>query len=234
MPADLLEAARGLTTAHLADACVRTGTPAQAAPPGIQPLFDSAHVIGQARPVQHTGSVDVFLEALDAAAPGQVLVVDNGGRQDEACLGDLVAVEAAHAGLAGILVWGQHRDTAELRRLGLPLWSYGALAFGPRRLDPRPADALECARFGDVTVTTETMVMADADGALFFPRARADTVFQTAAAIAVREQGQARRVRAGTSLRRQFQFEEYLARRRREPTFSFRAHLRDLDAAIEE
>src|SRR2546430_7564560 len=29
------------------------------------------------------GSVDIFLEALEKAAPGDVLVVDNGGRVDE-------------------------------------------------------------------------------------------------------------------------------------------------------
>jgi regulator of RNase E activity RraA len=42
---------------------------------------------------------------------GDVLVVDNGGRLDEACVGDLVALEAKHAGVAGIAIWGLHRDT---------------------------------------------------------------------------------------------------------------------------
>jgi regulator of RNase E activity RraA len=37
-------------------------------------------------PAQHVGSVDIFLEALEGAAPGEVLVVDNGGRLDEACV----------------------------------------------------------------------------------------------------------------------------------------------------
>jgi regulator of RNase E activity RraA len=37
-------------------------------------------------PAQHAGSVDVFLEAFGTAAPGDVLVVDNGGRLDESCV----------------------------------------------------------------------------------------------------------------------------------------------------
>ena len=45
-------------------------------------------------PARHYGSVDVFLEALSSAGPGDVLVIDNGGRTDEACIGDLVALEA--------------------------------------------------------------------------------------------------------------------------------------------
>ena len=36
----------------------------------------------------------MFLEAIDSSAPGEVLVDDNGGRVDEACVGDLVALEA--------------------------------------------------------------------------------------------------------------------------------------------
>ena len=57
-------------------------------------------------PARHAGSVDVFLEAFDRAAPGDVLVADNGGRLDEACIGDLIALEAQTAGLAGMVVWG--------------------------------------------------------------------------------------------------------------------------------
>jgi hypothetical protein len=54
-------------------------------------------------------SVDVFLEAVRRGRPGDVLVVDNGGRADEACIGDLVVLEATAAGLAG-LVGGRVRD----------------------------------------------------------------------------------------------------------------------------
>jgi hypothetical protein len=53
-----------------------------------------------------TRGVDIFLEALEGAAPGNVLVVDNGGRLDEACVGDLVVLEAQAAGLEGIVIWG--------------------------------------------------------------------------------------------------------------------------------
>jgi DNA-binding beta-propeller fold protein YncE len=42
------------------------------------------------------------------AAPGDVLVVDNGGRLDEACVGDLVALEAQAAGVEGMADSGNH------------------------------------------------------------------------------------------------------------------------------
>jgi regulator of RNase E activity RraA len=79
-----------------------------------------APIAGLGGPCRHSGSVDVFLEALEQARPGDVMVIDNEGRDDEGCIGDLVTLEAERAGLAGIVVWGRVRDVAELRRIGLP------------------------------------------------------------------------------------------------------------------
>ena len=57
--------------------------------------------VGRVRHARHYGSVDVFLEAMEMASPGEVLVVDNAGRRDEACIGDLIALETKMEGLAG-------------------------------------------------------------------------------------------------------------------------------------
>ena len=77
-----------------------------------------------------------------------MLVVDNAGRDDEACVGDLITLEVRHAGLSGIVIWGLHRDTSELRTIRLPVFSQGALPAGPQRLDAQEPDALASARWG--------------------------------------------------------------------------------------
>jgi 4-hydroxy-4-methyl-2-oxoglutarate aldolase len=223
-----------LTTALVADACVRAGLPLRAAPSGIRAVVPGHRVAGRALPVRHYGSVDVFLEAFGGAQPGDVLVIDNGGRLDEACIGDLAVLEAATAGLAGVVVWGLHRDSAELVEIGLPVFSYGCYPPGPMRLDEREPEALASARFGPHTVVADDVVFGDDDGVLFVAGSAVDDVLATARQIEQTERGQANRIRAGDTLRRQTSFDDYLARRRVDPSYTFRLHLRRLGAAIEE
>src|SRR5207245_1471208 len=146
------------TTAHVADACIRAQVPVRCAPAAMQAMVPGSRVAGRACPARHAGSVDVFLEALYGAEPGDVLIVDNGGRLDESCVGDLVALEVQAAELDGIVIWGLHRDTADIRAVGMPLFSMGAISTGPLRLDPRAPDGLESARVGDWTVGREDVV----------------------------------------------------------------------------
>jgi regulator of RNase E activity RraA len=223
-----------LTTAHLADACIRAQIPVRCAPALMHAVVPSSRLAGRVSPARHVGSVDIFLEALERAAPGDVLTVDNGGRFDESCVGDLVALEAQAAGLEGIVVWGLHRDTADIRAIGLPVFSLGTIPTGPQRLDERPADALETATVADWTVSREDLVLGDDDGVLFVPAARAEDIFAVAETIRDTERRQAERIRAGASLRSQVQFDTYLARRQEVPSLSFREHLRAVGGAIEE
>ena len=222
-----------LSTPALADACLKVGVAPRLAPLGLRPILSGARAAGRALPARHAGSVDVFLEALGAARAGDVLVIDNAARGDEACIGDLVALEASAAGLAGILVWGLHRDTSELGAVGLPVWTFGATPVGPRRLDPRPPDALTRARFGDEWVGTGDLVFADEDGAVFLEASRAPEVFEAAARIARTEKEQARRVREGRTLREQFHFAEFLESRKARPALTFREYLQAIGGAIE-
>ena len=221
-----------LTTAHLADACLRARVPLRCAL--LHAVTPGSRVAGRVAPARHVGSVDIFLEVLEGIGPGHVLVVDNGGRLDEACVGDLVVLEAQAAAVEGIVIWGLHRDTADIRAIRLPVFSLGAIPAGPQRLDARPPDALASAAAGECTVTGADLVLGDDDGVLFVPAARAAELFTIAEAIRDTERRQADQIRAGVPLRRQLQFDRYLARREQTPSLSFRDHLRVVGGAIEE
>jgi regulator of RNase E activity RraA len=220
-----------VSTPLVADACLRCDVPLRTAPAGIRPVVPGFRLSGRVLPTRHYGSVDVFLEALTVAEPGDVLVVDNGGRLDEACVGDLTVLEAQAAGVAALVVWGLHRDTAELVEIGFPVWSYGTSPVGPTRLDERDERP---SRIGDWVVTREDAVFADDDGVVFVPCDRLDQVLAVAREIGRVERQQAQRILSGETLRAQTQFGEYLAQRSADPAYTFRQHLRHIGGAIEE
>ena len=223
-----------LSTPLIADAALRLKISFRIAPPGITPVVPGARIAGNALPAQHFGSVDVFLEAMEHGEPGDVLVIDNSGRMDEGCIGDLTALEAQACGLAGIVVWGAHRDTPELRQIGFPVFSYGAWPSGPQRLDPRHESALRRVRFGGCEVEASDVVFADDDGCLFVSADHAEEIIATARAIWKRERQQAEAIKTGDTLRAQLKFAQYLERRATDPNYTFRDHLRTIDGAIEE
>jgi regulator of RNase E activity RraA len=223
-----------LSTPLVFDAAVRLKVPIRVAPSGIVPVIPGTRAAGRVLPAKHFGSVDVFLEAMEMAEAGDVLVIDNGNRRDEGCIGDLTALEARAAGLAAIVVWGTHRDTPELRQIAFPIWSYGACLAGPLRLDPREVDALRCARFGDFEVQNPDLVFADDDGCVFVDSASVEQLLDTATNIWQRERAQADAILSGETLRSQLRFSEYLTKRTADPNYTFRQHLRKLGGAIEE
>jgi regulator of RNase E activity RraA len=223
-----------LSTPLIADAALRLDIPLRICPPGIRPVVFNQRLAGPALPARHFGSVDVFLEAMQNAQSGDVLVIDNGGRLDEGCIGDLTALEADNCGLAGIIVWGAHRDTPELQQIGLPVFSYGTCPSGPQRLNPRDSSALRSARFGNFLVDPGDVAFADDDGCLFVTAGGVDDLLRVAYEIWQRERRQAQAIKSGHSLREQLEFTQYLEKRAAEPSYSFRQHLRKISGAIEE
>lgn len=230
----LASAFSNLSTPLTTDACVRLQIPLRVAPPGIRPVVPGTRTAGQVLPVRHRGSVDVFLEAMKGAQPGDVLVVDNEGRTDESCVGDLTVLEARAWGLSGLVVRGYHRDTDELVQIGFPVFSYGQHPAGPRRLDQRGSLDLSSAQWDGFVVDDNDVVFADNDGVLFVPSAQAEDVLETAKSIWKVERQQAETIKSGKKLSEQLDFDGYLAKRRSDPSYTFRRHLRERGGAIEE
>lgn len=221
-----------LPTAAIADASVRLGVPIRSAPVALRPLWPGSAFEGPAVPVTHLGSVDVILEVIDDAPQGGVLVVDNGGRLDEACVGDLMLLEARLAGIAGVVIWGQHRDTAQLREIGLPIHSLGANPYGPRRVPPA-GRAMRSAFLDGAAVSGDDHVVADDDGILIVGPTRRDELFELAAGIVATESAQSERMHGGASLREQLDFTGYRARQAADPTLTLRQYLVERGGAVE-
>lgn len=221
------------TTPFIADACVQLSLPVRVGPFGMRCNFPGSKAAGPARPARHAGSVDVFLEAIAASNSGDILVIDNGGRTDEGCIGDLVVAEAHMSGIAGTLCWGTHRDTSAIAAIGARVWSLGTCPNGPLELRRRHATALEAANLGHVTITLEDFVFADDDGVVAVVTADLARIVDTAKDIASREGAQAERLLRGELLRSQFDLQAYVTRRHSDPSYTFRDHLKSFGGAIE-
>ena len=221
------------TTPFVADACVQLALPVRVGPYGLKCNFPGSRTAGPARPARHAGSVDVFLEAIAASQKGDVLIIDNGGRTDEGCIGDLIVGEAFMSGIAATICWGTHRDTAAIAAIGARVWSLGTCPNGPLELRRRSMTALSAASLGAVTVTPDDYVFADDDGVAVVAGHDLDRVIETARDIASREGAQAVRLLNGELLRTQFDLDAYVARRHADPAFTFREHLKSFGGAIE-
>lgn len=221
------------TTPFIADACVQLSLPVRVGPAGLRPNIAGIKAAGPARPARHAGSTDVFLEAIADSKKGDVLVIDNSGRTDEGCIGDLVVGEAFMSGITGTVCWGTHRDTTAILAMGAKVWSLGTCPNGPLDLRRRAATALTAANIGAATVTLEDWVFADDDGVVVVATADLDRIVDAAKDIAAREGAQAARLLKGELLRVQLDLATYLARRDADPNHTFREHLKSFGGAIE-
>ena len=216
----------GLTTPHLADACMRVGVQVRCCPSGLRPISEGMRCSGRVLTASHTGGVDVFLEALMQAERGDVQTMVAG------LMKPVLAISSRSKPIwAGIVIDGLHRDTTEIKAIGIPLFSLGALPTGPQRNGlTRPATPQKVG-VGRWSVDQTDYVVADADGAIFLPGLQ---ILAAASNIRDIEKRQAESMRRGISLREQTKFELYLRARQTQPGYGFREHLRTIGRAIEE
>jgi regulator of RNase E activity RraA len=134
--------------------------------------------------------------AVDAASPGDVIVVAHHGCADAAGWGGVLSAGASSKGVAGVIVDGVARDVDQAARYGLPVYATGAV--------PRTARGRITERAWNVPVTIAGVavrpgdyVIADGSGVVFIPRDRAGDVLAKAEAITRAEEQMAARALAG-------------------------------------
>ena len=138
---------------------------------GIHSLWPGARMCGPAVTVRTApGDYAKPVEAIDGAAEGSVIVVDAGGRPP-AVWGELATESAKVRRLAGVVVDGAIRDTAEIRRLEFPAFA--------RCVSSNAGEAKGFGEIGQpVTLAGQRVmpgdwIVGDDDGVLVLPKARA-------------------------------------------------------------
>ena len=138
----------------------------------IRPIVRPVHVVGTAVTVRlPDGDLEALDPAVDMLQPGDVLVIDHGGRESVACWGELTSLAAVARGCAGVIVDGAITNLAEITGHGLPTFARSVAALGGRRLGHGGGVNVP-AQCGGVSVHPGDVVLADYDGIVNVPRPR--------------------------------------------------------------
>lgn len=195
----------GLDLEALSDACDALGIGRfvsglrslwHGAPPVAGPAVTMEVVCGDYPPSSrhHLG-----VDAVNAAAPGDVVVIDHRGRTDAAAWGGLLSTAAREAGVRGIIVDGGARDVTEAAELGLSLWGRGPVSRTARgRVTQRSVG--QPIHFAGILVSPGDVVFIAEGGMLVVPQEHLDAVVARATEIKSREAHMADAVLRGTDL----------------------------------
>lgn len=197
----ILEGFKKFDTTSVSDALDRLGIVGGLH--GIRPVVEDTSFCGPAFTVHYVpcGSVKGTVgDFLDDVAPGQVVVLDNGGRTYCTVWGDLMTINASMRGIAGTVIDGVCRDVPGIRQLKYPIFTRGCyMVTGKDRVQ---CDGVNVpVSISGVQVKAGDILMGDDSGALVVPGERAEEVYRVAQEIAEKEEIIEREVRKGVSLR---------------------------------
>ncbi|WP_372603469.1 RraA family protein [Actibacterium sp.] len=197
-----VERARRLDTATLSDAMDKLGI--EGVCRGIKPRDQMVGLAGRAFTVLY-GPIDPVKpgtvgDYIDDLAPGTVVVLDNGGREDCTVWGDILTEVANAKNLGGTVIDGPCRDVHLCLKLGYPVYSRSySMKTGKDRVQ---VDAVQVpVNIGDARVCPGDLMRGDSDGIVVLPQAREDEILDAAEAIEAAEDKIRAAVRAGTPLR---------------------------------
>lgn len=143
-----------------------------------------------------TASRHLGTAAIDAAQPGDVIVVANGARRDVSGWGGVLSAGASARGVAGVVTDGAVRDVDQAASYDLPVYAAAAVPWTARgRVVERSWNVP--VTVAGVAVASGDLVIADGSGVVFIPADRAEEVLVIATRIAAKEELMAERALAG-------------------------------------
>ena len=172
---------------------------------GVRPMWPCPKIVGRAvtmkikpvgldKPKQHLGTLPI-----EAAQPGDVIVVDNGGRPDQSCWGGLLALAAKTKGISGVVIDGACRDVDESRDVGFAVYARAAVPMTARGRVMQESYNQEI-EFVGVQVHPGDLVIADGSGVVIIPRSKEEEVVREAEVVAATEARMAEGIRQGMSV----------------------------------
>ncbi|HEX2726170.1 MAG TPA: RraA family protein [Beijerinckiaceae bacterium] len=163
----------------------------------LRPMHGGGGMAGPALTVKAPpGDNLMFHKAIALAEPGDVIVVDAGGEVTTALMGEMMLMQIARRGVAGVVINGAIRDAAYIRGQNLPVFAVGVTHRGPYKNGPGEINVPVA--IDGMVIEPGDLIIGDDDGVLCVPFDQIESVFKAATAKFDAEQKQMANIQAGT------------------------------------
>jgi len=192
-PQDVANVFAQVSTPNISDAMHRQG-----ALPGIRPVWPVEKMIGRAFTVRTCpGDWAKPVQAIEHADPGDVIVVEVSGI-GPAVWGELATESCVQRGLAGVVIDGAIRDTAEIERMKFPAF---ARLVQPNAGEPKGLGEMRVpVRLAGKPVEPGDWMVGDGDGVVAVPQARAAEIANRAMDVLEKENRLRAEIQKGRTL----------------------------------
>ena len=135
--------------------------------------------------------------AIEAAQPGDVIVIEQRALPEGAGWGGILSFAAKLRSIAGVIVEGPCRDIDESKSVDFPVYGRSAAPLTARGRVIETGFNVPV-QIGAVTVAPGDWVLADGSGIAFLGAANAERILATAEELAAKERAMIAAIRAGT------------------------------------
>jgi 4-hydroxy-4-methyl-2-oxoglutarate aldolase len=162
----------------------------------LKPIDDSMKLVGSAFTVECAPRDNITLQyAIHFAQPGDVLVVSTGEHTEAGYFGGVLANACQAKGIAGLVIDGGVRDTAEIRDLGFPVFTANIAIQGTVKETLGPLN--RTISIGGQIVHPGDVLVGDCDGLVVVRRDEVEWATEVSVARDEKEAGLIEKYRAG-------------------------------------
>ncbi len=153
---------------------------------GLRPFHEGGALAGVAFTVRtRPGDNLAIHKALELVGPGDVIVVDGGGDESRALVGEIMKNIAQWRGAEGYVIDGAIRDAGALATDTFPMFARAAIHRGPYKSGPGEINVP--VSIGGSVIAPGDIVVGDEDGIVSFPQSIAAELLEKVKAQVKRE-----------------------------------------------
>ncbi len=163
---------------------------------GLRPFHRSGKLVGAAFTVRtRPGDNLAIHRALEMVGPGDVIVVDGGGDETRALVGEIMKNIAQWRGAEGYVIDGAIRDVAAFTADDFPCFARAVIHRGPYKNGPGEINVP--VSVGGCVISPGDIVVGDEDGVVSFPAATGASLLEAVRAQIAREEEMLKSIREG-------------------------------------